>query len=473
MNNSFYVLLKRNSLSMFPIVLLILLLSIIFQINISLILQFIISSFLIILGVTFYLVGFDLSYPKVSDRITHVLIKKKNIIYILGICLFLGCMVSLFAKEIIEVSNMKFSLLVLLSFSIGFFFMLSIFRILTKTNFKIYLIISYIVIFILMIKSDFLVVPFALDRAALGTGAVSAPFLLTLGMSFSKRNRKVNKEYTSFGILGLSAVGPIIVFLILGIYSNVNFAVNNLSLFKSILYLFFSLIPIVIVYFIFLRFDLKRYKKEIKEVLRGFLYVFLGIVLSFLGANYGCLPMASIIGEKLSLISFPIILLIGGILGFLIPKIEPSFVFLMEYVNLVTSEGIKEKFLEFFLCLGVAFSFLITIVIVYYHLNIIEFLITSFFLAILIAFFTPNTFLSIAFDSLGAVIGTISSSFFLPFLVSLSKGFEGITILNTFGFLAFIGIVPVIFLELAGFIYEQEINMHDYNHFDDRIVDYD
>ena len=140
----------------------------------------------------------------------------------------------------------------------------------------------------------------------------------------------------------------------------------------------------------------------------------------------------------------------------------------MNYVNDVTSGGIKEKFLSWFLSLGVAFSFALSIIVVMYKIDILVVLLPSFFLAIMLAFFTPNTFLSIAFDSLGAVIGTISSSFFIPILVSLSNNN-----LNTFGFLAFIGIIPVIFLELAGFIYEKEIIIHDYNKFDDRIVSYD
>ena len=111
---------------------------------------------------------------------------------------------------------------------------------------------------------------------------------------------------------------------------------------------------------------------------------------------------------------------------------------------------------------------MLSLIVVIYKIDILVVLIPSFFLAILLAFFTPNTFLSIAFDSLGAVIGTISSSFFLPILIGISKGN-----LLTAGYVAFIGIIPVIFLEIAGFIYEKEIVLHDYANLDDRIVGYD
>ena len=107
------------------------------------------------------------------------------------------------------------------------------------------------------------------------------------------------------------------------------------------------------------------------------------------------------------------------------------------------------------------------VVVAINKVDILVVLLPSFFLAIILAFFTPNTFLSLAFDSLGAVIGTISSSFLLPILIGITN-----SSLQTFGYVAFIGIIPVIFLEIAGFIYEKEIILHDYNQLDDEVVIY-
>ena len=198
------------------------------------------------------------------------------------------------------------------------------------------------------------------------------------------------------------------------------------------------------------------------------MFVFLGVGCYYTGAKYGYLNLATLIGEKLINVPIEFVLIIGGIFGFLILKIEPSFVFLMNYVNDVTKGGIKEKFLELFLSLGVAFSFMMSLIIAINKVDILVVLLPSFFLAIFLAFFTPNTFLSLAFDSLGAVIGTISSSFLLPILIGITN-----SSLQTFGYVAFIGIIPVIFLEIAGFIYEKEIILHDYNKLDDEVVIYD
>ena len=468
MNSRFLLSLKKIALSMLPIMVIVIGLCIFFKIEFDYIIKFIISSLMIVFGVSFYLIGFDMSYPKIAERVCQGLIKRKNIYYILGTSLLMGSAVSLVAKEVLEACGNSISLLILLALSIGFFFMLSILRILTKTNFKYYLIGSYIIIFFLIIKADMNMVPFALDRAALGTGAVSAPFLLTIGMAFSKRVKRPKRDHTSFGILGLSAVGPIIIFLLINIFSNITVVSRILRIRESILFIFLSLIPIFLLYLFFVKDNYKKNKKEIKGVLQGFCFVFIGFCLYYIGARYGYIDIAFILGEKLLNIPIYFVLLIGGILGFFILKIEPSFVFLMNYVNDATNGGIKEKYLELFLSLGLTFSFSLSMVLAINKVDILVVLLPCFFLAIFLAFFTPNNFLSIGFDSLGAVIGIISSSFILPILIGLTN-----SSLDTYGYVALIGIIPVIFLEIAGFIYEKEINYHDYNKLDDGVVIYD
>lgn len=455
-----------------PILVLVLILSIILQINISSLVKFVISSVMITLGITFYLYGYDLSYIKISDRICCSLVNKKNLIYILAVCMLLCFIITMFEPEILRVCNFNLRLLILIAFSISFFFLLSIYRILKKHSFKYYLIISYLFIFILLIKTDFNIVPFAFDRASLATGSITSPFLLTMGLAFSKRTKRPKKDSTSFGILALASIGPLLIFLILGIFFKLDIAnySHEFSIYKNLFYIFLSLIPLLLIYLIFLKFDIKKNKMEIKTVLKGLSLVIIGIFLFIIGGRFGYTEISYNLGIKLANCHIYVILIIAGILGFLITKIEPSFNFLMNYVNDVTNGGIKEKFLELFLASGVGLALIISCLIVKNNLNILEFLLPSFILAIILAFITPNRFLAIAFDSFGAVIGTISTSVFIPFLLGLAQVYN--QDLTTVGLLAFIGIIPVIFLEIAGFIYEKEVILHDYNNLDDRIVDY-
>ena len=463
----FLITLKKIGLLYIPVTILVIILSILFKIDINLVIHFIISSILIILGVSFYLVGYDLSYLKISDKICNNLLKKKNIYYLLGISFLISLILIIFEPEILKVSKNNISLLILLSISMSFFFMLSLIRIISKSNYKYYLIISYILVFLLMNVTDKDIIPFALERSALSMGLVSAPFLLTMGLSLSKRKKSKDSNHTSFGILGLSSIGPMIIFLVIGIFYKIDVhSFQNISLIDNLLHIFISLVIIFLTYLVFLRFNFKRNKKQILEVIKGLILVFLGISLFLIGAsNYS--NFSNILGKSIVNYNIIYIVIVMFIFGFFIIRVEPSFNFLMNYVVDVTSGGIKDKFLELFLSMGASLALVISIFIVKNNLDIFEFLIPGFFLAVLLAFFTPNKFLSIAFDSLGAVIGTISSTFFIPFLLGLNSN------ANTIGLLAFIAIVPVIFLELAGFIYEKEVILHDYNSLDDRIVDYD
>ena len=465
--NKFIITLKNIGFLYIPIITLVIILSILFKIEFLSVIKFIFSSILIIFGVSFYLIGYDISYPKISDKVSYILLKKKNLIYLLIINFLLSFVIILFEPEILKVSKNNLFLLIILSFSISFFFCLSIYRILSKSNFKYYLIISYIIVFLLMMITDIRTIPFALERSALSMGLVSSPFMLTMGMSLSKRTRSLNKDHTSFGILGLCSIGPMIIFLLIGIFYKIdlnNF--SNISLINNLLYIFLSLIIITFIYLIFIKFKIKKNKKNLKFVLKGLILVFTGITLFLIGAsNY--YDFAFLIGKSIRNYNIIFVIITIFIFGFFIIRVEPSFNFLMNYVMEVTSGGIKKKFLELFLSIGASIALIISIFIVIYNINIIEFLIPSFFLAIILAFITPNRFLGIAYDSLGAVIGTISSTFFIPFLLGINSN------INIIGLLAFIGIVPVIFLEIAGYIYEKEEILHDYNSLDDRIIDYD
>ena len=98
-------------------------------------------------------------------------------------------------------------------------------------------------------------------------------------------------------------------------------------------------------------------------------------------------------------------------------------------------------------------------------------LIPTYFLAILLAFFTPNNFLAIAFDASGVVAGTMTSSFLLPLLVGVASNVTTSYLQEAFGILSLISIIPVIILEIVGLIYQVEKTSIDTTNLDDSIVD--
>ena len=200
--------------------------------------------------------------------------------------------------------------------------------------------------------------------------------------------------------------------------------------------------------------------------------VLIGITLFLTGGDVGYFKMGYMLGTNFHNINHLLIIIIGGVFGYFITKIEPSLKVLINYVNDVTNGSIKDKFLEKFLCIGVSLSVILSLLRVLNGVDVMYFLIPTYFLALFLAFFTPTNFLAIAFDSGGVVAGSITSSFLLPMLIGVASNIGINYLKEAFGVLSLISIIPVIILEIVGLIYQVEVNSYDTKNIDDTIIDY-
>ena len=477
--------LKKTIYSISPIIILVLFLSIIFKIDYRTIIRFLSSSIMIILGLTLFTTGSDISLNIIGEKLSGFLIKKKKLSLILIFCLFLGMFITILEPEFLTISTEArgIPLIILLSsvsFGIGICLMLAIYRILKKIEFKYVLISGYLLIFLLLMLSNFNVIPFAFDMSSVTAGAISATFLLSFGGGFAKKSK--TKDKTEFGILSICSIGPIIMILILGFLYKPNlvydsdFILKRLD-FKETLWTNFyqvlmCLTPLLILYLVFHQIQHKnKNKKEFKKILIGLMMVLLGITLFLTGGDVGYFKIAYMLGTNFSSINEVLILIIGGVFGYFISKIEPSLKVLINYVNDVTNGSIKDKLLEICLCLGVSLSVILSLYRVLNGYSVMMFLIPTYFLAILFAFFTPNNFLGVAFDAGGVVAGTMTSSFLLPLLLGVAFNITPNYLQEAFGTLSLISIIPVIILEIVGLIYNVESKTLNTN-IDDSIIDY-
>ena len=196
MSESIILNLKKVIKGILPIIIFVLILSIILKIDIGTIIRFLSSSLLVIMGLTLFTTGTDISLNEMGKNISNLLIKKKNIILILIVSLLLGTFITLLEPEFLtigyEAGNIPTSILLIsVSISIGIFLMLAMYRILKRINLRYYIIISYLLIFFVLTISNFQVVPFAFDMGSVVVGAISAPFILAFGGNLaSKMKRK-------------------------------------------------------------------------------------------------------------------------------------------------------------------------------------------------------------------------------------------------------------------------------------------
>lgn len=484
MSESIILNLKKVIKGILPIIIFVLILSIMLKIDINTIMRFLSSSLLVIMGLTLFTTGTDISLNEMGKNISNLLIKKKNISLILIISLLLGTFITLLEPEFLtigyEAGNIPTSILLIsVSISIGMFLMLAMYRILKRINLRYYLIISYLLIFFLLIISNFQVVPFAFDMGSVVVGAISAPFILAFGGNLASKMKRKNSS--EFGILSFCAIGPILMILILSLIYKPNIMYDSDPILKKLDFLetlwtnfyqvFMSLSLLVICYLVLTR-KTKKKKKEQRKIIIGLIMVLIGITLFLTGGDVGFFKLAYLLGSKLGNINKIIIILIGGIFGFLIAKIEPNVKVLVSYVDQVTNGGIKDKFLETCLCIGVSISFMLSLFRVLNGYSVMIFLIPTYFLAIFFAFFTPTNFLGLSFDAGGVVTGSMSSSFLLPLLIGVASIITNNYLNEAFGVMALISIIPIIILEIVGMIYNIEVKNDNTKYLDDKIIDY-
>ncbi len=484
MSESIILNLKKVIKGILPIIIFVLILSIILKIDIGTIIRFLSSSLLVIMGLTLFTTGTDISLNEMGKNISNLLIKKKNIILILIVSLLLGTFITLLEPEFLtigyEAGNIPTSILLIsVSISIGIFLMLAMYRILKRINLRYYLIISYLLIFFLLIISNFQVVPFAFDMGSVVVGAISAPFILAFGGNLASKMKRKNSS--EFGILSFCAIGPILMILILSLIYKPNIMYDSDPILKKLdfletlwtnFYQVFMSLSLLVIFYLFLTRKTKKKKIEQRKIMIGLIMVLIGITLFLTGGDVGFFKLAYLLGSKLGNINKIIIILIGGIFGFLIAKIEPNVKVLVSYVDKVTNGGIKDKFLETWLCIGVSISFMLSLFRVLNGYSVMIFLIPTYFLAIFFAFFTPTNFLGLSFDAGGVVTGSMSSSFLLPLLIGVASIITNNYLNEAFGVMALISVIPIIILEIVGMIYNIEVKNDNTKYLDDKIIDY-
>ena len=175
------------------------------------------------------------------------------------------------------------------------------------------------------------------------------------------------------------------------------------------------------------------------------------------GANVGFMPAGSYLGSVIAGKSLRYLLIpIGAIIGFFIVKAEPAVYVLNHQVEELTDGAISARAMGISLSLGVAASVALAMVRVLTGLNILYFLIPGYAVAIGLSFFVPKIFTAIAFDSGGVASGPMTATFMLQLMIGTSSAVGGNVLTDAFGIVATVAMMPLISIQVVGFIYSRK-----------------
>lgn len=359
----------------------------------------------------------------------------------------------------------------------GIFLVIAFLRIIFKINLSYILFGFYLLIFILtyFVPNEFWAIAF--DSGGVTTGPITVPFILALGIGASSIMNSKDEENDGFGLVALCSIGPIITMLLLGMLYNINSAAtttydiksfsNSIEIFSNFTsnlptYLYevaLATLPILIFFLIFNFLVFKLSKKDFTKIIFGSLYTYIGLVLFLVGVNVGFLPAGYLLGKGIAIIENNwLIIPVGMLIGYFIVIAEPAVIILIKQIAEITDGAIPEKAVKFNLSISMALAVGLSMIRIINGISIIYFLIPGYILAIILSFFTPKIFTSIAFDSGGVATGPITTTFLIPFSIGLCTALGGNILVDAFGVVAMIALIPLISVQISGLIYKIKMN---------------
>lgn len=497
MKKLFFEQLYSSIKSILPITLIILGISIVsFNSSlISLIPSFLIGALLLMIGMTFFNLGVDISMVEIGSKIGNNLTKKKTVPLILMFSFIIGFIVTIAEPDLSvlasQVPTISDDLLInTVGLGVGIFLLIAVFRMLFQFNYSILLAIFIVITFVLAFFTPSEFVPLAFDAGGVTTGPLSVPFIIALGASIAFKRRDQKKKEDTFGMISFCSIGPVIVVLILGIVFNaksnyVPYDVPTYSTIGDLFRLFINQLPhflldvleafspIVIFFLIYNFLFLKLSRKVLFKIFKGLIYTYIGLTIFLWGINVGFLPIGYMIGKVLS--DYQMLLVpIAMAIGYFIVISEPAVGVLTEQIEELTNGNIKRKTLNIALSIAVSLATGLAVVHAITGISIIWFLLPGYFIALFLSLFVPQIFTAIAFDSGGVASGTMSATFLLPFVVGISESLGRNVLTDAFGLIAIVATTPLVVIQIVGLIYKLKTKKIAYKNavYNEEIIDY-
>mgnify|MGYP004503828737 FL=1 len=479
--------LKETVTSVLPVMLIVFILGLtVAPLGASLMLRFLIGGVLLILGLTVFLLGVDIGIRPLGEQTGAALVSKRNLFILLSVSFVIGFLVTVaepdiqvFGDQIHSVFSAvdKTGLVYIIAAGVGLLITIGLLRSILNWPLKITLLVLYIGVFILAYFTPESFRGIAFDSGGATTGPMTVPFILAIGIGVSSvRSTGADKDSESFGLTGITSVGPIMAVLAYGMFLSLTGALDSeneifaesenivgLGIFLRLIpnvakEAALSILPLFILFVFFQLFLLHLPPRKVAKVIVGLVYSFVGLTIFLVGVNGGFMDagkhLGTILGGKAAEFGgFWNILLIftGVLLGAVVVCAEPAVWVLTEQVENLSGGTIKRKLMLTFLAAGSAVAIGLTMWRALQGFSIMRIIVPGYALALILMIFCPKLFTAIAFDSGGVASGPITSTFVLSFTIGASHAAGGSS--DAFGVIALVAMTPLIAIQILGILF--------------------
>ena len=439
--------------------------------------MFIAGAVLLIFGMGFFQLGAEMAMTPIGEGIGVQMTKMKRFALVLLIGFVMGVIITVsepdlqvLAEQVPSVPNLI--LILTVAVGVGLFLALAIARIKWKIDLSRLLIILYAVLIVasFFVPREFLAVAF--DSGGVTTGPMTVPFIMAMGVGLASLRNDRDSASDSFGLVALSSIGPILAVLVLGCFFKPTEAVYSLGevpwveTTRDVVTVFVtqipaytgevlvSLFPIALVFLLFQLLTRRYHKRQIKRIVVGVIYTYIGLVLFLCGVNVGFAPVGAALGKALASLPYNWVLVpIGMLIGYYIVKAEPAIQVLNHQVENVTDGAISVKAMNRSMSIGVAISIGLAMLRVLLNIPIAWIVVPGYVIALVLSRFVPKIFVGIAFDSGGVASGPMTSTFLLPLSIGVCQALGGDLMTDAFGVVALVALTPLVAIQIMGLVY--------------------
>lgn len=444
---------------------------------------FLVGTCLLVVGLGLFSLGAEMSMERIGAHIGANLTRSRKIPIIAILSLIVGVLITISEPDLHVLAGytgeQKFPFILAVAAGLGIFLVIAVMRIIFKIKFKYILTAGYGAILILSVVAYFVNPTFlaiAYDAGGVTTGAMSVPFVMSIGAGIAAITSQNSEDDTSFGLMAICSIGPIISILIMGLaggFENISYTPHTLPEFlnsqemgaefvsaiphivKDVL---MGLLPILAFFLIYQFFTVRVHKKELAQIFIGAGYTFVGMVLFLVGVNVGFMPVGSYLGETFANMGHSwIVVPVGMLIGFCMTYAEPAVGVLNKQVEEATSGTIPPKVIPMAMALGVALSAGIAMTRALTGIPILPFLLIGYIAAVVLSFHCPSLFTSIAFDAGGVASGVMAATFLLPLSIgvcSVRDATPDMIMIDAFGTIALVAMTPTVSIQLVGLMYK-------------------
>ena len=455
----------------------------------------------LVVGLALFQVGAANSLVKVGEYMGTSLSKQKNLWIVIIFAFLLGTLITCAEPSILIISNQvqisKWVLIGSIAAGVGVFVVIGILRVVFNKSLNIWFLLFYLIVFLMICilqvnPANHVYLPFIFDAGGVTTGSATVPFILALGAGVAMVRGGENSRDSSFGLVGIASIGPILTMVILILVNPAGFSAyklpeattltiferfvrallpnSNFTSLGSIIEVLMALTPILVIFFIYELIYIKLSAKRIGQLMIGFLFSFVGLTLFLSSVSATMSPIGLAVGQKLAGQPDWIIIITAFVIGMVTILCEPAVHVLTTQIEEISDGQIKSRTVLFTLSIGVGIAICLSFIRTLYNFSIIWIIVPGYLISFVLMFLVPDLYTAIAFDSGGTASGPMAVSFVLPMIIGLfsirgaANPVEGDVVVNgvlsqserfystSFGAIALIAMTPILAIQILGLV---------------------